>query len=73
MSIIFRAGIIVVCAYAGWETAGFQVGQVPEALQTVQRSSSSKAGDETIPSMDIQLDEPPSTNDSISNPDLQQC
>jgi hypothetical protein len=71
MSIMFRAVMILVCAYAGWETAGLQIGELPEVLQTMRSSSSSKAGDET-PSMDIQLDEPPSTNDSI-NPALQQC
>ena len=72
MSIMFRALMILVCAYAGWETAGLQIGELPDALQAMQSSSSSKAAEETIPSMDIQLDEPQGTNDS-TNPDLWQC
>jgi hypothetical protein len=30
MSIGFRVAIVLVCAYAGWQTAGVQFGELPE-------------------------------------------
>jgi hypothetical protein len=40
MSIGFRIVIVVVCAYAGWQTAGVQFGELPEPRQPNQMSSS---------------------------------
>jgi hypothetical protein len=36
MSIIFRVLVILTCAYAGWETANFQLQQLPESEQLTQ-------------------------------------
>jgi hypothetical protein len=36
MSITFRALMMLACAYAGWETANFQLGQLPEPQQLKQ-------------------------------------
>jgi hypothetical protein len=47
MFIMLRAIMILVCAYAGWETAGRQVRELPKALQS---SSPTKADDGTKPS-----------------------
>jgi hypothetical protein len=33
MPIGFRVGIILVCAYAGWQTASVQFGELPEPQQ----------------------------------------
>jgi hypothetical protein len=30
MSIGFRVVMVLVCAYAGWQTAGVQLGELPE-------------------------------------------
>ena len=40
MSIIFRVLMMLACAYAGWETANFQLEQLPEPHQLTQTSSS---------------------------------
>jgi hypothetical protein len=34
MSITFRIFMMLACAYAGWETANFQLGQLPEPFLT---------------------------------------
>jgi len=39
MSMIFRVLMILVCAYAGWETANFQLQQLPEFEQLTRSSS----------------------------------
>ena len=36
MSITFRVVMILFCAYAGWETANFQLQQLPESEQLTQ-------------------------------------
>ena len=36
MSITFRVLMILACAYAGWETANFQLEQLPEPQQLTQ-------------------------------------
>ena len=36
MSIKFRVLFILVCAYAGWETASFQLQRLPESEQLTQ-------------------------------------
>jgi len=36
MSITFRVLFILVCAYAGWETASFQLQRLPESEQLTQ-------------------------------------
>ena len=36
MSITFRILMMLACAYAGWETANFQLGQLPEPQQQTQ-------------------------------------
>jgi hypothetical protein len=33
MSIIFRIAIVLVCAYAGWQSAGAQFAELPQAQQ----------------------------------------
>ena len=37
MSIGLRVVILLVCAYAGWETAGLQFGRLPEPQQLTQK------------------------------------
>jgi hypothetical protein len=37
MSISFRVVMILVCAYAGWETASLQFGELPEPQQLTQK------------------------------------
>ena len=36
MSIIFRVLMILTCAYAGWETANYQLQPLPESEQLTQ-------------------------------------
>ena len=36
MSITFRVLMMLACAYAGWETASFQLQQLPESEQLTQ-------------------------------------
>jgi hypothetical protein len=36
MSITFRIFMMLACAYAGWETANFQLGQLAEPQQQKQ-------------------------------------
>ena len=36
MSITFRVLMMLACAYAGWETANFQLEQLPEHQQLTQ-------------------------------------
>jgi hypothetical protein len=36
MSIGFRVAIVLVCAYAGWQTASVQFGELPELQQPTQ-------------------------------------
>ena len=38
MSITFRVLMILACAYAGWETANFQLEQLPESQQLTQKA-----------------------------------
>jgi hypothetical protein len=40
MSIVFRVLMMLACAYAGWETANFQLEQLPTHQQLAQESSS---------------------------------
>jgi hypothetical protein len=36
MSICFRVAIMLVCAYAGWQTASVQLGELPETPHLTQ-------------------------------------
>ena len=40
MSISFRVVMVLVCAYAGWETARLQFGELPDPQQLAQKNSS---------------------------------
>jgi hypothetical protein len=40
MSITFRVVMVLVCAYAGWETASLQFGELPDPQQQVHKSGS---------------------------------
>jgi hypothetical protein len=39
MSIGFRVVMVLVCAYAGWQTAGVQFREMPEPQQLMQKNS----------------------------------
>jgi hypothetical protein len=39
MSIGFRVGVVLVCAYAGWQTASAQFAELPNPQQLTQESS----------------------------------
>lgn len=36
MSMGFRVAIVLVCAYAGWQAAGVQFGELPESQHLAQ-------------------------------------
>lgn len=38
MSIGFRVAIVLVCAYAGWQTANVQFGELPGPQQLTQQT-----------------------------------
>ena len=42
MSIGFRVAIILVCAYAGWQTASVQYGELPEPQHLTQSGALSQ-------------------------------
>jgi hypothetical protein len=39
MSISFRVVMVLVCAYAGWDTASLQFGDLPDSQQLTKISS----------------------------------
>jgi hypothetical protein len=39
MSIGFRVGIVLVCAYAGWQTASVQFADLPNRQQLTQETN----------------------------------
>ena len=59
MSIGFRVAIVLVCAYAGWQTASAQFGELPEPQHLTQSGVLPPAGFNQMKKPKLHVEEQP--------------